>query len=156
VQIHRSLQRVVRWARIAAHEKELTVNEAYGSAVPHVMGDEWAVQSIFGNLLSNAVRYTPAGGSISVRAYDEGATVAVEVADTGIGVSEQDRPHLFERFYRTEEAKRTVPFGIGLGLAITRDLVSAMNGSISLTSQLGSGTTCKVTLHRAPLDEATG
>ena len=65
---------------------------------PYVMADDWAVQSVFGNLLSNAVRYTPAGGSITLRTYDDGPGVAVEVADTGIGVTEEDQPRLFERF----------------------------------------------------------
>lgn len=152
VHVHRSLQRVVRWARVAAQEKGLNLDESCEAATPYVMADEWAVQSVFGNLLSNAVRYTPPGGSIVLRIYDEDPGIAVEVADTGIGVSEEDQARLFERFYRTEEAKKAVPFGIGLGLAITRDLVTAMHGSISLTSKPGSGTTFKVTFLRADLE----
>ncbi len=153
VHVHRSLQRVVRWTRVAAHEKGLDVSESYEASNPYVMADDWAVQSVFGNVLSNAVRYTPAGGSIALRTYDDGPGVAVEVTDTGIGVSEEDQPRLFERFYRTEEAKRAVPFGIGLGLAITRYLVSAMHGSIGLKSKPGAGTTFKVTFPRADLEE---
>jgi signal transduction histidine kinase len=151
VHIHRSLQRVVRWARVAAREKGTSLSESYEATDPYSLGDEWGVQSVFGNLLSNAVRYTPPGGSITVRTYDEGTGIAVDVADTGIGVSEDDQPRVFERFYRTAEAQRAVPFGIGLGLAITRDLVSAMHCSISLTSKPGSGTTFTVTFLRADL-----
>ncbi len=153
VHIHRSLQRVVRWARVAAKEKGLSLSESYDAPNPYVMADDWALQSVFGNLLSNAVRYTPSGGSITVRTYDDSLAIAVEVADTGIGASEEDQPRLFERFYRTEEAKKAVPFGIGIGLAITRDLVSAMHGSISLASTLGSGTTFKVMFLRADLED---
>lgn len=152
VNLHRSLQRVVRWARVAAQDKGLALKESYEAENPYVMGDEWAIQSIFGNILSNAVRYTPASGSIVLRTFNDDLQVAVEIADTGIGVSEEDQPRLFERFYRTEEAKKAVPFGIGIGLAITRDLVSAMHGSITLTSKLGSGTTFKVTLPPADLE----
>lgn len=148
VHLHRALQRVVRWARAAAQDKELAVEEAYDASSPYAMGDEWAVQSIFGNLISNAIRYTPAGGSVGIRTYDDGADIAVEVADTGIGVAEADQPRLFERFYRTQEAKKTVPFGIGLGLAITRDLVSASGGTIAFTSQPANGTTFTVTFPR--------
>jgi signal transduction histidine kinase len=155
VQLHRALQRVTRWGRVAAQEKGLSLAESYEAANPYVIADEWGVQSIFSNLLSNAIRYTPVGGSIVIRTHDDDLGVAVEIADTGIGVSEQDQPRLFERFYRTEEAKKAVPFGIGLGLAITRDLVSAMGGSITLTSELGSGTTFKVTFLLAELDAET-
>jgi signal transduction histidine kinase len=141
VQIHRSLQRVVRWARIAAHEKELTVNEAYGSAVPHVMGDEWAVQSIFGNLLSNAVRYTPAGGRINVQAdirpgrrkSDPSKYVCLAVADTGPGVGDQDL--IFEEVYRVER-RGNHP---GFRLAISRRIARLLGGELTLeTSDDGS------------------
>lgn len=137
------LARGVRWGRINAAGK-VQLTEDYASNLPYVMGDDGALHSIFTNLLSNAIRYTPPGGSVTVRVRADGAYVVVEVMDTGIGISEDDQLRIFERFYRTEEAKNSVTFGVGLGLAITRDLVSSLTGTIEVQSKVGEGSTFKV------------
>lgn len=146
--LNRSLQRVVRWAAPSALEKGIALTESYGDDGHYVVGDEWAIQSIFGNLISNAIRYTPNGGSVTVKTLSEGSTVVAEVTDTGMGIPAESQHRIFERFYRTDGAKSAVPFGIGLGLAITRDLVSASGGSIAVTSSVGVGSTFRVTLQR--------
>jgi two-component system, OmpR family, sensor kinase len=151
--LERSLQRVVRWAQSIIVDKGLSLTEEYAAKAPYILGDDWALQSIIGNLLSNAIRYTPKGGSISVRTYNEGPDLVLEVTDTGIGITGEEQLRIFERFYRAEEAKNVVPFGIGLGLAIARDLVSALGGSIDILSQHGAGSTFKVTLPAAPMVE---
>lgn len=141
------LARVVRWGRSNAPGLQLT--EEYAPGLPYVLADDGALHSIFTNLVSNAIRYTPPGGSITVRARADGADVVVEVADTGIGISEEDQLRIYERFFRTEEAKNSAHFGVGLGLAITRDLVSSLRGTIELQSKVGEGTTFKVTFPAA-------
>jgi len=151
--VERCLQRVVRWAQSIIVEKGLSLSEEYTAEAPYIMGDEWALQSIAGNLLSNAIRYTPKGGSVGVRTYNEGPSVVMEVTDTGIGITGDEQLRIFERFYRAEEAKTVVPFGIGLGLAIARDLVSALGGSIDIRSQHGAGSTFKVTFPTAAMVE---
>ena len=143
--ILRLLHRVVRWGRLSASNK-VTITEDYSPDLPYVLADDGALQSILTNLLSNAIRYTPSGGSIAVRARPESSNVVVEVADTGIGIAEDDQLRIYERFYRTEEAKSATTFGVGLGLAITRDLVSSLTGTIEVRSEVGVGSTFTVTL----------
>ncbi len=146
------LRRVVRWAQMNAREKSIRLTEEYSPDLPYVLADDGALQSIFGNLLSNAIRYTGAGGSVTVRAHSDASTVTVEVSDTGIGISEEDQLRIYERFYRTDEAKKVVTFGVGLGLAITRDLVSSLAGTLNLTSEVGVGSTFAVSLPLAPAE----
>ncbi|MEX2081731.1 MAG: ATP-binding protein [Dehalococcoidia bacterium] len=142
----RCLQRVVRWARLAAADRGIQLTEEHAATLPYVLGDDGAVQSIFTNLLSNAVRYTAAGGTITVRTRNVDGYLEVEIADTGIGISESEQQRIFERFYRAPQAQQVASFGLGLGLAITRDLVSALGGTIKVSSQPGAGSTFTVAL----------
>ena len=139
------LRRVARWGRLSALGK-VAITEEYPPVLPYVLADEGALLSILTNLVSNAVRYTPAGGTVSLRGRSEDSNVVFEVADSGIGISEEDQFRIYERFYRTEEAKSATTFGVGLGLAITRDLVSSLAGTIEVQSEVGVGSTFKVTL----------
>lgn len=147
------LRRVARWGRLGALGK-VTIIEEYPADLPYVLADEGALLSILTNLMSNAVRYTPAGGSVSLRARAEDAKVVFDVVDTGIGIAEDDQPRIYERFYRTEEAKSATTFGVGLGLSITRDLVSALAGTIEVQSEVGVGSTFTVTLPAVEPPEA--
>jgi two-component system phosphate regulon sensor histidine kinase PhoR len=113
--------------------------------------DEEAVGQLLENLVDNAIKYTPNGGSISVRWRAEGGQVCLEVEDTGIGIPEQDLPRIFERFYRVDKARARELGGTGLGLSIVKHLVQAMHGSVSATSRSGKGTTFSVRLPRAPV-----
>lgn len=96
---------------------------------------------IFNNLVSNAVKYTPKGGRISVTLNTENGVARVEVTDTGIGIPEESLNHLYEEFYRAPNAKAQVKEGTGLGLAITKDLVTRYGGKIVVQSKVGQGTT---------------
>ena len=150
-----SVQRVVRWAQTSTSERGIQLTEEDTTTVPYVLGDEGAVQSIFSNLVSNATRYTRPGGKIHVKTSNEGGWVGVAVTDTGICISEAEQQRIFERFYRTPAAQQTTAFGLGLGLAITRDLVTAQGGTISLKRQPGAGSTFTVAFPVADLgDEA--
>jgi two-component system phosphate regulon sensor histidine kinase PhoR len=111
--------------------------------------DEEAVGQVLENLVENALKYTPAGGRISVRWWAENGQACLDVADTGIGIPEQDLPRIFERFYRVDKARSRELGGTGLGLAIVKHLVQAMHGTVQATSQSGQGTTFHVRLPRA-------
>ncbi|MFC4071686.1 sensor histidine kinase [Actinoplanes subglobosus] len=113
---------------------------------PVVRADPVRLRQVVGNLVSNAIRYTPAGGAVTVTASD--TTIAVR--DTGIGISEQDLPRVFDRFWRADESRSRATGGSGLGLAITRKLVEAHDGTIEVQSTPGRGTVFTVRLPALP------
>jgi signal transduction histidine kinase len=127
------------------HELELT------HATPDelmVMGDREQLRQVLVILLDNAVRYTPAGGRIHVQAREDGKEAVLTVHDTGIGIPEEALPQVFERFYRADDARNRQSGGVGLGLAIARELVTRHSGRISVTSTEGAGSTFTVRLPR--------
>jgi len=127
------------------HELELTY------ATPNeltVMGDREQLRQVLVILLDNAVRYTPAGGRIHVQARAEGKEAVLTVHDTGIGIPEDALPRVFERFYRADDARNRQSGGVGLGLAIARELVTRHSGRISVASTEGAGSTFTVRLPR--------
>src|SRR6476646_6431388 len=129
----------------ADHELELT------HATPNelmVMGDREQLRQVLVILLDNAVRYTPAGGRIHVQAREDGKEAVLTVHDTGIGIPEEALPRVFERFYRADDARNRQSGGVGLGLAIARELVTRHSGRISVTSTEGAGSTFTVRLPR--------
>ncbi|MFO1062481.1 MAG: ATP-binding protein [Pirellulales bacterium] len=111
-----------------------------------VSADYDAFQTIAGNLLSNAVRYTGQGGKVSVEVVHEGRHVLLRVSDTGIGIAQEDRDRIFERFYRVQKDRAAESGGTGLGLAIVKQLVTAMGGEIGVDSRLGHGACFEVRL----------
>lgn len=108
-------------------------------------GDKDRLRQIVVNLLSNAIAYTPHGGSIDVTVAAEGERWRLEVKDTGIGIPEDDLPRIFERFYRVDRARSRESGGTGLGLAIVKHLVDVLGGSVDVESKVGAGSTFTVT-----------
>jgi two-component system, OmpR family, phosphate regulon sensor histidine kinase PhoR len=121
-----------------------------------IAADADRLQQVLTNLIDNAVKYTPTGGRIEVRADADNGAVAVSVADTGKGIRPEDLPHVFDRFYRADRSRTRGPSagvgnrsgGTGLGLAIARHIVEAHGGRISVRSRLDEGTTFTFTLPR--------
>jgi heavy metal sensor kinase len=111
-----------------------------------VAGDEGRLRSVFINLLDNALKYTPAGGTVTVRVSRRGTAGVVAVEDTGVGIAPEHLPHVFERFYRADRARSRAEGGTGLGLSIARSIVTAHGGTIAIDSTPGQGTVCTVTL----------
>jgi len=99
--------------------------------------DPDALSQVFANLLSNAIRYTPAGGTITVRAERRPADLLVSVANTGDGIPPEDLDHVFERFYRVEKSRDRARGGAGIGLAIVKQLVEAGGGHVGAESHDG-------------------
>jgi signal transduction histidine kinase len=119
--------------------------------LPRVLGDEELLSLVVGNLLDNAVKYTPPGGRVEVRAREAGGDVLVEVADTGPGIAPEDLDHMWEELYRSPRA-RTVP-GSGLGLALVRTVVERHGGTVAAESRVGRGTVVRI---RLPAGAAEG
>ncbi len=120
------------------------------SAVPSSAVDPTRIAQLLGNLISNAVKFTPDGGRVEVRLGAEGDQAVLAVADTGIGIPAADRERIFERFFRTKNATRQAVQGTGLGLTITKAIVDAHDGTITVDSQEGRGSTFKVYLPLRP------
>jgi signal transduction histidine kinase len=106
---------------------------------------------VLANLVSNALRYTPAGGIITLRASQQGDRVQLVVADTGSGIPEDTLPNIFERLYRTEESRYQGQGESGLGLAIAKSIVEAHHGTIAAESWVGVGTSMTITLRPSSL-----
>ncbi|HEX6467538.1 MAG TPA: ATP-binding protein [Streptosporangiaceae bacterium] len=115
---------------------------------PYVDADPVRLRQAVGNLLANAVRYSPAGGLVSLRAYADGDDVLIEVADTGPGIAPEHLPYVFDRFWRAEKSRSRQTGGSGLGLAIVRQLAEAHGGSAAVCSELGRGATFWLRLPR--------
>jgi len=113
---------------------------------PVTDADPLRLRQMLDNLLRNALRYTPAGGSVEVRAQQLGDRVTIDVTDTGVGIDAEDLPHVFDRFWRAEKSRNRETGGSGLGLSIVRRLAEAHGGSISVTSSPGVGSVFRVTL----------
>jgi two-component system phosphate regulon sensor histidine kinase PhoR len=111
-----------------------------------VRADEEGLQQILGNLIDNAIKYTPAGGSITIRCREEAHQAVIEVADTGVGIEPEHHSRLFERFYRVDKARSRELGGTGLGLAIVKHLCQAMEGSVYVVSKPGQGSVFGVRL----------
>ena len=98
------------------------------------------------NLLDNAFKYTPQGGSVKLELVSQSRRVSIQVKDTGIGIPQENLPHIFERFYRVDTSRTRSSGGFGLGLAIVQQIIQAHNGQISVDSTVGEGTTFEITL----------
>ena len=130
--------------RPVAEEKGLQLVEAVPDAGLEILGDSDGLIRLFVNLLDNSIKYTEQGSITLAAAAHDGGTASVTVSDTGVGIAPEHLLHLFDRFYRVDEARSTQ--GIGLGLAIAQEIARAHGGSIEVASEPGKGTTFTVHL----------
>ena len=135
-----------------ATAKGLTLKTELPFGLPLVSADPQRIGQVIRNLLINAIIYTPSGGEVTISARSQDAQVAVSVSDTGIGISPEDLPLIFERFYRTDRSRARATGGAGLGLAIVKQLVEAHGGQVTVESKPDIGTTFTFALPM--LDEA--
>lgn len=127
-----------------AEQKRIQTHLELADNIPLIAADPQALQRAFTNIIENAVNYTPDTGTIDVRTHAAPDNVVVEIADTGIGILEEDLPHIFDRFYRSAQARSLERGGTGLGLAIARKIIDMHQGEITVTSVHGRGTTFRV------------
>ena len=141
------LQQAAQAAGQMARERGLSLKVEVETPLPLVLVDGRRVLQVLGNLLSNAVRHTPAGGQVKLSAQRTGTgQLVISVADTGEGIPAEDLPRVFERFYRADRSRSRRSGGTGLGLAIARQLVEAHGGRIWVESELGEGSEFSFTL----------
>jgi signal transduction histidine kinase len=123
-----------------------------GDGLPPVWGDPGRIAQVLENLVTNAVKFTPAGGEIRVRLSRCGEEAEVAVADRGIGIPAAARARIFERFYQVDTSSTRAYGGMGLGLAIVREILAAHGREIRVESEEGKGTTFRFTLPLAGAD----
>ena len=143
------VSRCIEASRPAAVEKHVSL-ELVADSPPFVQGDTRRLSQVVDNLVSNAVKFTPEGGSVAVTVERNGDGVRLVVADTGVGIPAEEQGQVFSRFFRASTATRHAIPGTGLGLAISRALVEQHGGTISLESEEGAGTRVTVTLPGQP------
>lgn len=145
-----SFEEVVRGSvekmKLEAMNKEQTIECFAIGESPRVRADRDRMEQVVLNIISNAIKYTPGGGKITVYVGKTQSEAYAKIADTGIGIPEQDLPRLFERFYRVDKARSREMGGTGLGLAIAKEIVEAHSGTITIASELGKGTEVTVKL----------
>ncbi|MFH1190070.1 MAG: ATP-binding protein [Candidatus Omnitrophota bacterium] len=143
------VKRCVNILEKPAKDKSLAVILDIPADLPKVLGDHERLSQVFMNLLDNAIKYTPGGGSITVRAVHAGEADRIDISDTGIGIAEKDLPRIFERFYRVDKARSRELGGTGLGLSIVKHIVQAHAGQVWVRSTPDEGSTFSFTIPTA-------
>src|SRR5699024_1818423 len=138
------LKEVVRKNRWLMEEKNIALSLELNDVT--YVGQAEYTEKIWENLISNALKYTPVDGMIDITLEETDTEVIVRFSDSGVGISEENIPHLFDRFYRVDDARHQGIEGTGLGLAIVEQAVSLHHGTIEVESQLQKGTTFVVRL----------
>ncbi len=131
-----------------AQQKNITLAQIEGPETLMIQADAEQIRRIAINILDNAIKYTPKNGLVSVSLKQTKENAIIQVTDTGIGISENDQAHIFDKFYRTNQADVQNERGTGLGLAIVKGITEAHGGTVVVNSQVGRGTLFQVTLPR--------
>ena len=148
-----AIESVCRAVELEAQRHHHTLVRSYGAQLPMIAGDRSRLEQVMMNVIGNAIKYTPDGGTITVDAGITGKKVWMEVSDTGIGIPQKDSERIFDRFYRVDKARSRESGGTGLGLSIAREIVLRHNGTIGLIPHDGPGTTVRIVL---PIRQAVG
>ncbi len=142
------INRIIRKFQGLAKDKNVILNVEMQNEDESICFDPDRMEQVLTNLIDNAIRHTPSGGSVTVLEKSDERGINIEVCDTGSGIPEEDLPFVFERFYKADKARTRGLSGTGLGLAIAKNIMGAHNGQISVQSKYGEGTTFSVFLPR--------
>jgi PAS domain S-box-containing protein len=146
VDLSRLLRDQIEFQRPRAESASIRLELDIPDRLPAVTGHYRNLEEVFSNLIGNAIKYTPAGGRITVTTSSGPETLTVSVTDTGIGIAEEDQTQLFQRFYRVRNEQTRYIQGTGLGLSLVKKIIESHNGSVAVESQSGHGATFSVSL----------
>ena len=135
------VDRVIEGFEAQASDKGISLKVNVPADLPQINGDEQRLNQVLFNLISNALRHTPSGGTITTVGEIKENRVVIKVQDTGSGIPPEDLPHIFERFYRADRSRARTSGGSGLGLTIAKQIIEAHDGQIWVQSWLGAGST---------------
>ncbi|WP_273276362.1 ATP-binding protein [Maribacter polysiphoniae] len=145
--VYQLMRRLISTFESYAKQKNINLIFEFAKNMPHgLMLDKLKVDRIFNNLISNALKFTPIDGTITVTIKDKIHDWRIEVSDNGKGIHPDDLPHLFDRFYQTNQLESPVEGGTGIGLSLAKELAEVMHGELSVNSTLGKGATFTLTL----------
>lgn len=147
------LEESVMAVKPIASKRRISLNLAAPQPEIHILGDKSGLQQVFINLINNAAKFSPEGGTVNIRLSQTDHEIRVEISDGGVGIPQDAIPHLFERFYRARNVTIAEIPGSGIGLYIVKSIVDELGGSISVESALGKGTKFIVSLKRSPSPE---
>jgi signal transduction histidine kinase len=136
-----------------AQDKSIALKSNIVLTEDKVFGNPLSVEEVIANLLLNAIKYTPAGGTVEINVKENGDCVLVEIIDTGIGIPEEELPKIFDEFYRATNAKKIEKDGTGLGLSIAKQIIERHSGKIWVDSREGFGTKLSFTLSKTTSSE---
>jgi signal transduction histidine kinase len=139
-------QTAVEDFRVAAQQAGLALEAEIAPELPKISGDVQYLRRVLDNLLSNAIKFTPVGGRVSVRMWREADELLVQVADTGVGIPDEEKERIFDRFYQVDGSTRRRYGGMGLGLALVNEIVEAHGGRVKVDSKVGQGSAFTVSL----------
>jgi signal transduction histidine kinase len=140
------LQRTIEMMHPQAQDKNIALQITVEDRLPLINGNKSSMEAMFINLISNAIKYTPSDGQVSIGLRRDAQYLQLKVSDTGIGIEDKDILHIFDKFYRARSEKTKHISGSGLGLSIVKGVVDAHHGSIYVESEVGKGTTFTVLL----------
>ena len=148
VKLKELLQEIYEQMKVVADDHSVSLQTASLEAVS-IQGDREHLRRLLLNVVDNAIKYTPAGGSVALSLQDDGGWASLKVSDTGIGLSKKEQERIFSRFHRATEARSRDEKGVGLGLSLARSIAEAHGGRIQVESTPGQGSTFTVLLPRA-------
>lgn len=140
------LDQTLQSFKVMAEEKHVTLDYTPPPAKLTITGDVKLLTRVIDNLVSNALKYTPQGGTVCINTTVSERTIVISVTDTGLGIPAHDLPHLFDAFYRVDRRGQQQPEGSGLGLSIVKTIVQHHHGTIDVESTVGEGSTFRITL----------
>jgi signal transduction histidine kinase len=132
--------------QVLADQAGLELCREYTGLIPPVLGDAEHLRRVVDNLIGNALKFTPAGGTVEVRLRGANGTIVLQVADSGIGIPSEHIGRIFERFYQVDGSSRRTHGGCGLGLALVKEIVERHGGTVTVDSVPGQGSTFTVLL----------
>jgi two-component system phosphate regulon sensor histidine kinase PhoR len=136
--------------------RDINLETTLDPTTPHMLADPKLLRMVFQNLASNAVKYTPIGGSVSVQVVPDGDDITITVADTGLGIPKTEQSRIFSKLFRATNARESDTDGTGLGLYIVKSVIEHAGGTIEFTSEEGKGTTFYVRLPKSGMKEKAG
>lgn len=147
------VSRVLLKLRPQMEQQQVEVESSVPQNLPLMLGNEDRIEQVLTNLVENAVRYSPPGSAITIRAVEREGKISVEVADRGPGIPPEDLPHIWERFHRVEKSRSRSLGGTGLGLAIVKQIMEVHGGGVDVRSEAGRSSTFSFSLPAAPVED---